>query len=101
MRDVREAIVFTVSTQMTIFLQIDRQQFNKKFSDVSHVISTKRNKMAASGGVTQLGGYEYEFLSPVPDKWICLVCQLPLNDPVQVGGCGHRFCRICMDKVMR
>ena len=57
--------------------------------------------MAASGGVPQLGGYEYEFLSPVPDKWMCPVCQLPLNDPVQVVGCGHRLCRICMDEVMR
>ena len=57
--------------------------------------------MAASGGVPQLGSYEYEFLSPVPEKWMCLVCQLPLNIPVQVVGCGHILCQICMDEVMR
>ena len=54
-----------------------------------------QNKMAEFSG-----GYEYEFLSPVPEKWRCIICHLPLNDPVQIVSCGHRICQRCMDAVM-
>ena len=55
----------------------------------------------AEGGVPQLGGYEYEFVSEIPDDWECLVCQLPLKDPVQIEKCGHRLCEICVGTILR
>ena len=40
--------------------------------------------MMAAAGVPDLGGYEYDFVDELPDDWECLVCQLPLKDPVQI-----------------
>ena len=55
----------------------------------------------AAGGVPNLGGYEYEFVEDIPDDWECLVCQLPLKDPIQIEGCGHRLCEICVGTILR
>lgn len=63
-------------------------------------IASVWSKMAA-GGVPQLGGYEYEFVGEIPDDWECLVCQLPLKDPVQIEKCGHRLCEICVGTILR
>ena len=57
--------------------------------------------MATGGDVPELGGYDYEFTSTVPEDWQCLVCRLTLKDPVQIVGCGHRLCNICMKSLMR
>lgn len=57
--------------------------------------------MMAAGGVPDLGGYEYEFVGEIPDDWECLVCQLPLKDPVQIEKCGHRLCEICVGTILR
>lgn len=57
--------------------------------------------MAASGIVPKLGGYDYEFTSKVPEDWGCPVCHLTLKDPVQIVGCGHRLCNICMESLLR
>ena len=57
--------------------------------------------MAASQTVPELGGYDYEFTVTVPDRCECLVCHLPMKDPVQIVGCGHRLCNICMESLLR
>ena len=57
--------------------------------------------MATGGDVPALGGYDYEFTSGVPEDWKCLVCHLTLKDPVQIVGCGHRLCNICMESLLR
>ena len=57
--------------------------------------------MAEGGNVPELGGYDYEFTSKVPDYWECLVCHLTLKDPVQIEKCGHRLCSICMESLFR
>ena len=57
--------------------------------------------MAASQNVPELGGYDYEFTGNVPDNYECLVCFLPMRDPVQIVGCGHRLCSICMESLLR
>jgi len=64
-------------------------------------IEAKLIKMAAGGNVPELGGYDYEFTSKVPEDWECPVCCLTLKDPVQIVGCGHRFCNICMESLLR
>ncbi|CAH3196311.1 unnamed protein product, partial [Porites evermanni] len=47
------------------------------------------------------GGYEYEFVDEVLPSQKCPVCLLPMKDPVQTKGCGHRFCRACSLSVCR
>ena len=59
------------------------------------------SKMAAGGGVPQLGGYSYEFLSEVPDTLKCSICLSTLKDPMQVKKCGHRFCKLCIDPILK
>ena len=42
-------------------------------------------------------GYDEEFVCKVEDDCICLICHLPLKEPVQTR-CGHRFCRACLEE---
>ena len=58
-------------------------------------------KMATGGNGPELGGYDYEFTSRVPEDWECPVCCLTLKDPVQIVGCGHRLCNICIESLLR
>ena len=55
--------------------------------------------MAEGGDVLELGGYDYEFTIKVPEYWKCPLCRLTLKDPVQIVGCGHRLCKICMESL--
>ena len=73
-----------------------RPNITSHFTQKSKVI-----KMATGGNVPKLGGYDYEFTSEVPEDWECLVCHLTLKDPVQIVGCGHRLCNICMKSLLR
>ena len=50
---------------------------------------------------TQLpSGYDEEFVNEVEDDFLCLICQLPLREPVQTI-CGHRFCKACPEEHLR
>ena len=57
--------------------------------------------MAADQKIPELGGYDFEFVSVVPDDFECPVCQLTMKDPIQIGGCGHRLCNTCLGSLMR
>ena len=59
------------------------------------------SEMATGGDLPELGGYDYEFTSKVPEDWKCPICRLTLKDPVQIVGCGHRLCSICKESLMR
>ena len=39
------------------------------------------------------GGYDYDFLEPLPDRIICKICQLPCYDAEKSSCCGHVFCK--------
>ena len=67
----------------------------------SESASDQVTKMAAGGNTPELGGYDYEFTSRVPEDLECLVCHLTMKDPVQIVGCGHRLCNICMESLLR
>lgn len=45
------------------------------------------------------GGYECDFVNEVPEDLICVVCQLPLKDPLQIADCGHRLCKTCFNQL--
>ena len=47
------------------------------------------------------GGYDCEFLEPPPEAFQtdCPVCLLILKEPCLISCCGHKFCRICVERV--
>ncbi|XP_068701662.1 TNF receptor-associated factor 4-like [Montipora foliosa] len=54
--------------------------------------------MAEVEGSCALGGYDEEFVDDIEDDWLCPICHLPLKVPVQTGVCGHRFCKLCLER---
>lgn len=44
-----------------------------------------------------IGGYDYDFVSDIPGELVCVLCDLPLRNPVQLSACGHRLCQSCFD----
>ena len=58
-------------------------------------------KMAEGGRNTRLpSGYAEDFVNAVEEDLQCLICHLPLKEPVQTG-CGHRFCKECLEEHFR
>ena len=57
--------------------------------------------MAAGKNIPELGGYDFEFTSVVPNDLECPVCQLTLKDPINIGGSGHRLCNIFLESLLR
>ena len=47
------------------------------------------------------GGWEYEFITTVPDEYACSICLKVLRDPKQIANCGHRFCAVCLSPILR
>ena len=45
-------------------------------------------------------GHEDEFVNEVEDDFQCLICHLPLKEPV-LTRCGHRFCKGCLEEHFR
>jgi len=47
------------------------------------------------------GGYDYNFITGIPDCLVCKICQLASRDPHLSVCCGHTFCKSCVDKVKK
>ena len=45
-------------------------------------------------------GYDEDFVTVVEEDFQCLICHLPLKEPVQTR-CGHRFCKECLEEHLR
>ena len=58
------------------------------------------SKMAEASGRHSPSGHDEDFVSEVEDDFQCLICHLPLKDPVQTR-CGHRFCKECLEEHFR
>lgn len=58
-------------------------------------------RLMACGGVLEKyeSGYEYKFVSEVPDSLQCIICMNPARNPYQIGCCGRVFCKYCLDKL--
>ena len=46
------------------------------------------------------GGYDCDFVTPIPDRLVCNICHLPCREPQQTHECGHLFCKSCIKKLM-
>ncbi|XP_027041482.1 TNF receptor-associated factor 5-like [Pocillopora damicornis] len=42
-------------------------------------------------------GHDEDFVEAVDKDFQCLICHLPLKEPVQTR-CGHRYCKECLDE---
>ena len=47
-------------------------------------------------GLPAFGGYDDQFVDAVDDDFLCVICQLPLKEPI-LTKCGHRFCTQCLN----
>ena len=54
--------------------------------------------MAEMEGSCALGGYDEEFVEDIEDDWLCPICHLPLKVSVLTEVCGHRFCKLCLER---
>ena len=45
-------------------------------------------------------GYDEDFVEAVDEDLQCLICHLPLKEPIQTR-CGHRFCKDCLEEYIR
>ena len=56
--------------------------------------------MAEVPGSLLPSGYDEDFVNAVEDEITCLICHLPLKEPV-LTRCGHRFCKECVEEHFR
>ena len=42
-------------------------------------------------------GHDEDFVEAVDEDFQCLICHLPLKEPVQTR-CGHSYCKECLDE---
>jgi len=49
--------------------------------------------------VESIEGYDFEFVTNLPEDLTCVVCHFALKNPVQLEDCGHRFCKKCFDQM--
>ena len=41
------------------------------------------------------------FIAEVPDYLNCIICTKILRNPVQILSCGHKFCEVCFEQVLK
>ena len=47
---------------------------------------------------TVCGGYEYEFVEAIADKYNCGICMKVLRDAQLTVCCGHHYCETCLEQ---
>jgi len=44
------------------------------------------------------GGYDYVFISDIPEDLQCSLCHSPFKNPLQIEECVHHFCTECFEQ---
>ncbi|XP_065901604.1 TNF receptor-associated factor 6-like isoform X2 [Dysidea avara] len=57
--------------------------------------------MSTSSTERETGGYDYQFVHPLPDRLVCVICHFPCRDSHLSVCCGHNYCKSCLDVVKR
>ena len=55
-----------------------RQRFNMAY-----------NQTHRAGSAVPEGGYDYNFVDPLPDRLVCKICQFPCTKAQLSECCGH------------
>lgn len=45
------------------------------------------------------GDHEYDFIIEAAKDFVCVACNLTLNDPIQIANCGHCICKSCFNQL--
>ena len=80
--------------------QFDPKAFISILCILNGLLNQAFIKMADAARNRLPSGHDAEFVSEVDDDFHCLVCHLPLKEPV-LTRCGHRFCRDCLEEHLR
>jgi len=48
--------------------------------------------------VETAGGYDYKYITEVPEDLICSLCHFPFKNLVHVEKCGHIYCKECFQQ---
>jgi len=48
--------------------------------------------------VETVGGYDYKYITEIPEDLICSLCHFPFKNPVHVEECGHIYCKECFEQ---
>jgi len=59
----------------------------------------RNNKDTSAEMAEFTGGYDYEFVTIIPEDLICSLCHLAFKNPLQIEACGHIFCSECFDQI--
>ena len=51
-----------------------------------------------TSGVSDIGGYDYNFVDAMPDEYQCLICHLVARDPQQLLCCGKLCYNSCLEE---
>ncbi|XP_047136091.1 TNF receptor-associated factor 4 isoform X2 [Hydra vulgaris] len=62
---------------------------------------TKNKTIVVELSENHYGGYDENFVNPLPSDLKCPVCFLALRQPIQTEECGHRFCESCIKNIKR
>ena len=46
-----------------------------------------------------IGGYDYEFVDPISEDFMCPICTLVQREAQQVICCGKIYCKSCLDQL--
>ena len=61
-------------------------------------LSGDQSKMAKKGPETEYGGYNYEFVGEITDRFNCQICTKVIREPHLTVCCGQHFCESCLNK---
>ena len=48
-----------------------------------------------------IGGYSYDFICTLHDRFVCKICHFPSRDSYLSVCCGHGFCKSCLDNLKK
>jgi len=48
---------------------------------------------------SSIGGYDYDFITDVPEDLVCALCHFAFKNPVQIEECGHIYCKDCFQQM--
>ena len=71
------------------------------FSNMAEKLDSDTVQTDSRSSAESRGGYDCEFVEPPPEaiQSECPVCLLILKEPCLISCCGHKFCRICVERV--
>lgn len=72
------------------------QQLESQHQDQHLQLKTEKKWRNNSNKFTEIGDFEFNFVSKPSSSLYCAICQDLYNNPVLIPECGHCFCQSCI-----